>query len=704
MYACELQEQKKRQRKLERLLAVRQTEKQRAREVRERAVTAKENQEREAAEGMRATWAIEQQKLIKKTADNYKTYKSESEGSAHRNAHQLTQQNRELGATSCTAWDQRDTVHDAFYKNAFRANSDVRAIKLSRENSLRSRREHVHAIEAKRAREVVEVQKNTPAIKIAREPQFYQPGLHSVKNVVSDKWQVDDYKSTGYHKLLTSKTAQLYPADGGRAQVWRNVGAAEQGVVRAGDIAEQVAAASSRARQEEKQKLAEFAAKERERATAVRRLQQKEDEEEALVEEVASAERQQRRKKISSLSTDCRFVEHQQTEMRKTQALEKKLKHDFERAFIRPDLNWELNSRGKYPSSGNDTRVIAADASDNLPHIISSSVEVSQHLKELFEIQRQQPALCEPAVLSHYTVGNNEEKEEEEEEPADDEQVECEVKQSPQISTSSTQIVTPVEEEVITLPTAVEDIQKVESEQPASSQSECEPTQPQQNIVKTEHVSTNNPLPIQTEATDLHTDSFSDEYQTPERPVRKNSFEEEETAVSSPDQISSTSLKEPKDAISVASHNMALLQVNIAGLQDRLKQLLELPPSTQRHNDTTLTPSKLSNSSSLTTSSETSPSSNGPTLSSSSTSEISTPGSVNNYRQKRHPVIVNVPRRIPRANVASDGWIRGGYSPSPSRSTTTAKSSSITCSSTTGDISTTVLNELCSSTEGSSFT
>eukprot|EP01060_Flectonema_neradi_P000860 TRINITY_DN10512_c2_g2_i1.p1 TRINITY_DN10512_c2_g2~~TRINITY_DN10512_c2_g2_i1.p1 ORF type:complete len:728 (+),score=191.33 TRINITY_DN10512_c2_g2_i1:48-2231(+) len=715
MYASELAEQRKRQRKLERLLAVRMTEKQRAREVRERAIAAKKIREREVSEGMKQTWALEQQQLISTTRDDLTSYTTESEGSAHRQAHLLNQQNRELGAACCNAWDQRDNVHKSFYKTAIKANANARATKLTIENATRTRREHVHTIEAQRARDVVEAHKNTKVIKVAREP-VHQPGLHLVKNVVSEKWQVEDYKSTGYHKLLTSKTARLYPADGGGAKVWRNVGASEQGMARASDVAGEVAAAALKMK-EEKRKLAEFAAKERERAKAVRRLKQKVEEEEALVEEVATAERNQRRKKINALSTDCRFVEHQQTEIRKTQVLERKLNHDFERAFIRPDLNWDLNTKGRYQTNGNDTRVITADVGDDIPQIVSSSVEVSQHLKELFEIQQKQPTLCEPAVLSHHTVAIND---------GEGEQVQTtEVVNEAELA----EVQPEVEEQNNNVATATatcsqdEVIETEQPAQPADEEPEPEPTVsntnsqpdpiPAEPLYYDEDVvppPTNKTVaamvgPISTTAAE----AIEEEYKTPEKATRHHQTTvNHEDTVSSPDQVSISS-KSPKDAISVASHNMALLQVNIAGLQDRLKQLLELPPPISHRQVVNIsvedseTPSGLSGSSgevfsSLSPSdSSGSPSSNGRTLSSSA-SDICTPESLKKIiTKKRQPVIVNKPRPIPRPNIISDGWIRGGYSPSPSSGT--GNSSSI-ASPATGDSSATVLTGCSSSADG----
>eukprot|EP01064_Diplonema_japonicum_P016012 TRINITY_DN24052_c0_g1_i1.p1 TRINITY_DN24052_c0_g1~~TRINITY_DN24052_c0_g1_i1.p1 ORF type:complete len:722 (+),score=206.07 TRINITY_DN24052_c0_g1_i1:48-2213(+) len=630
MYVEEWRKTRAKERQIERLKAVRKMEKDRAAEQREKAAAAAVLHEMKCKKMMESKWQViheEEVTVARKKASDA----AEATGKAHRDAKASTTALQARAENSHTAWEARHKVHASCFNKSLLSVRKVREDKQEKFRDASDRRARVAATESSRSHSAVathhkRTQKEEQLLRNAQSQAAVRPvGLQLMKN--SKPLRVDDYKTSGYHKILVSGKAAAYPSEGGACEVWGNVAPDKQGVPSATVQAKKEAEATRKLREAEKKKLREFKELEKQRAYEIKQANEIEEEEKETVIEMALAKRKERREKITNLTVECRHVEYQQSQMRKTSRLETQLQQDFEKTFIRPDLDWKLSDVTHHTKKGNDTAVLQAKNGRQLKDVVGAE-EVSQHLRELFELSGQQHEVALPCYVAEPSSSLSPQLS-----PAPTpapapapiapQQVYLPVPQESKIehpvpehlSVSNPEIGTLLAPEQGLEPQPVLTMPVVETEVETTADIEVQPDEP------------STPAPIQHEPAD-------------------NSSEPDATLVTDPDVLESCDEGAKDDPFKTTSQKMASLRVDIKGLQERLQQLFTAVP---RH-EAKEAPAEMT---------ETMP--------------MEEPREVATEEATRAAVEVRFePPTEPVVN--GDGWIQGGYSPNPSSSSPSKKS------------------------------
>ena len=406
MYVDEWKKKRRREQRIERLQAVRASEKQIAADLRGRAMAAKVQQEVRCGEGMQAVWESGRAARVESALSQAASAK-EDEGRAHRDAQSIARRQHSAATDSVASWRARTELHSALHSASLSRQQTAAENAIQTSDDLRYKQESIRRLENERSKSAVarlKQREHTETVlrqEAALRSRTREFGLQRATATPTASLS-RDYKTTSFHSTLTphSRTASTAASSSAshrasRVEVFAYTAEAEE--VGANEVAvreEEIRRAEVLA---EEEKVQRFQEREAQRAREVGKGMRERREEVGLEEEVAVAGRLERRERQERVVQESRLIEQQQAEMRKAATLDGMLRREFRAAFTSgTTVVQDTHSHSHSLTQGNDTAVITAKGTSALHRAVTSS-EVSQHLRELFELSAAHPPA--PVVL-----------------------------------------------------------------------------------------------------------------------------------------------------------------------------------------------------------------------------------------------------------------------------------------------------------------
>eukprot|EP01063_Lacrimia_lanifica_P005923 TRINITY_DN13573_c0_g1_i1.p1 TRINITY_DN13573_c0_g1~~TRINITY_DN13573_c0_g1_i1.p1 ORF type:complete len:1002 (+),score=192.35 TRINITY_DN13573_c0_g1_i1:59-3064(+) len=442
----------RRKRQIDRLLAVRKAEKEKAIELRAKGSRAKQSQDLACTQELEKVFEQQQDEKVR-ALEGRAAAVAAKQGESHTKAAAVRRALEEEATQGQEAWMLRGQIHDTCHAQS------VASIRTAARNATNTaaasaaHRQHVRACENSRSASAVrtlhrreEAERAMVEEAKARAAAAPRAGLYQVRPALGNRQaRVENYRHTGYHRLLTAhpdpaapakmlpkaapappcernipvhaaRAGKLPPQSAGlpvhfaaagapAAAVWKNaVPGDEDGEdgeeaewapppqVSAKEAAEAAAAAAAEARAAEAEELKAFRKREQRRAVEVKQTWEEVEEEKEALLAMRDAEQAERKERVSRLADECRYVEYQQAEARRSLQLRKAMTTEFEHTFTRPDLGWALGDEPAPPQQKvDDTAVVGAATRAGLVKKALASSVVSQHLRELFELAEGAP-------------------------------------------------------------------------------------------------------------------------------------------------------------------------------------------------------------------------------------------------------------------------------------------------------------------------
>eukprot|EP00756_Hemistasia_phaeocysticola_P052007 Hpha_TRINITY_DN27195_c0_g1::TRINITY_DN27195_c0_g1_i1::g.29244::m.29244 len=337
----------------DRLRAVRQQEKEQSLRMREKRRGAQSERNGRYTEVLKESWeqTISQRRdVARKKAKDIQ----QRTGQAHAAAEQWISGQAADAAEADSIFKARD--QNAWsrigHQETLRRNDETEAL-LEAEEKLAAtqrlaeveRRRAKVAVQAVRTREQNHARTADEA-KAKRHISSAAPGVHLLADPAGPV--AVDYSKTDFHRQLLGTKTLSDPAP----LVYRSVPSlTEEGTVKDNAIerAAEIAEETRRRLEEGKAGQQEFTRKAHERARETLRKAREAREQAAATAECEEEERLDRKRRADALAEECRFCEEQMVEERRTQMLEQRERREFERVFLRPDLNWNLPDKQPAP-------------------------------------------------------------------------------------------------------------------------------------------------------------------------------------------------------------------------------------------------------------------------------------------------------------------------------------------------------------------
>jgi len=260
------------------------------------------------------------------------------------------------------------------------------------------------AVQAVRTREEQHARTAEEA-KAKRQVSAAPPGVHLIADPAGSS--TVDYSKTDFHRQLLGTKTLAAPAP----LVYRSIPTlTDEGTVEGNALqrAAAIAEETHRRLEEEKAQQMEFSRRAHDRARETLRQAREAREQLAASAECEEQEKLDRKRRADALAQDCRFCEEQMAEERRTQMLEQRERKEFERMFLRPDLNWHLPEKHPIPPRARgremDSTIVLAPSARQA-EVAARSSGVSLPVKEVW-LGADQSGF-RPQPLPHVTASDS---------------------------------------------------------------------------------------------------------------------------------------------------------------------------------------------------------------------------------------------------------------------------------------------------------